>query len=122
LGDGRQAVRRVDPALELLGARVLQEALDELHLRLREARVGGDTVLVLARENALLHGGEDGGAEADFAVEVAVLALNRRAVTVSIPPSALCDLLRPLFAKGLGITYSMLYCGCSTMGPMSPSL
>lgn len=99
LGDGRQAVRRVDPALELLGARVLQEALDELHLRLREARVGGDTVLVLARKDALLHGGEDGGAEADLAEEVAVLAVDRRAVPASRPPLALCDLFLPLFTN-----------------------
>src|SRR3569833_1532152 len=80
VGDGLQLVDALDDGVPLVLARALPVALDEVDLLLGEARVVGDAVLVLARQDALLHGREDGQAEADLAVQVGVLLLDARAV------------------------------------------
>lgn len=55
---------------------VLMELGNEVQLCLRESRSLGNTVLVLAREDTLLKGRENGKAKTGLAVQVCILSLN----------------------------------------------
>lgn len=76
LGDGLELVDLLDGLVELLLARALPPAGDELDLLLREARALGHAVLVLSGQQALAQRREDRQACPDLAVEMRVLDLD----------------------------------------------
>lgn len=74
--NGLQLVDLLDDAVPCVLAGAAPVPLDELDAGLGEARVVGDAVLVLAGQDALAHGREDGQAQPRLRVEVGEFALD----------------------------------------------